>query len=140
MTDAKRALIQLSLPSEVRFLNDWVAGDTKWPVCPCLASSLYTAYQRWCRANGETHPRPSNQFGGSLIRQPGWVKKKARIHLNAVGSGPTVVKQIVFPPDKILQDAGSAQPPAEDTASWLGESVLKFDRAMDDQGDRWNEK
>ncbi|MDQ5982860.1 MAG: putative primase/helicase, partial [Patescibacteria group bacterium] len=76
---AKQRLMMLSSPSEVRFATEWITGDLGLPVCPALAGDVYAAYLRWCRTNGESRPRPSNHFHGSLAHLSGWEKKKARV-------------------------------------------------------------
>ena len=139
MTEAKQKLIALSAPSETRFVNEWVLGDLGLPVVPCLAADLYAAYLKWCRANGESRPRPSNQFHGAIAHQQGWEKKKARIYLSetAVSTEP---RPLVFPPLAVLERAGNAQPPGAAVAGWLSDCVRKFSDALKDagtSGERW---
>ncbi len=78
-TQAKRNLIDLSRPSEERFLIDWIAGDICFseergalPFCACGTTDLYSAYLKWCRQQGEFRPRALNIFIGSLTRRTGW--------------------------------------------------------------------
>lgn len=129
MTDAKRQLIDLSLPSEIRFINDWAGGDTPWPVSPCLAADFYAVYLRWCRLNGESRPRPSNQFHGAVGRLPGWSKKKTRVYDNPSCAGQSAPKPVIVPPDTVLQAAGNAQPPGEDATAWLTRCCIRFSNA-----------
>ena len=96
MTDAKQRLMMLSSPSEVRFATEWITGEFGLPVCPALAGDVYAAYPRWCRANGESRPRPSNHFHGSLAHLSGW-EKKARV-FRAITPLKPKVKPILFPP------------------------------------------
>jgi len=137
MTDAKLALIALSLPSEIRFFNDWMAGDTPWPVVPCLAPDFYAAYMKWCRENGEMRPRPSNQFFGAITRIDGWEKKKARIYEDCHCTGKTRPVPVLIPPKSVLQAAGSDRPPADDAAAWLTGCVFKFAEAGKSKEEKW---
>ncbi len=130
MTEAKQALMQLASPSEIRFVNDWLMGDLGLPICPCLAADLYQAYTRWCRANGETRPRPSNQFHGALARLPGWEKKKHRVFATMTYAGETLRKPIVSPPTAAIEAAGNAMKPGRAVAEWLTDCVYDFGNAL----------
>lgn len=136
MTQAKRNLISLSATSELRFCQEWVLGDLDFPVVPCLATDFYAAYLKWCRANGESRPRPSNQFFGAVAHQQGWEKKKARIYPQET-SLQTEPKPMVFPPDDALANAGTAMPAGENHAKWLGECARRFADALSGSGERW---
>ena len=129
MTTAKQALIHLSSPSELRFVQDWIDGDIGLPIVPCLAVDLYAAYTRWCRANGEMRPRPSNHFGGSIDRMPGWEKKKCRIYLTETAT-TTTPRPIVLPPASVLALAGNEQPPGMPIAAWLTNGTRQFSAAI----------
>jgi putative DNA primase/helicase len=138
MTEAKTKLIALSSPSEYRFVHEWSSGELGLPVCPALASDVYAAYIKWCRDNGEVRPRASNQFHGALDRMPGWEKKKARIFENATDRD-TVPKPIVFPPQALLEQCGTACQPAEAQAKYLTRCVADFTdklQAMGRNGER----
>lgn len=136
MTQAKRNLISLSAASELRFCQEWILGDTDLPVVPCLAGDFYAAYLRWCRANGESRPRPSNQFFGAIAHQPGWEKKKVRLYLNEA-SLQTEPKPMVLPPVAALENAGTNMPDGMNHARWLGECARKFAEGMRGDGERW---
>jgi putative DNA primase/helicase len=126
MTDAKRSLIALSSPSEHRFIQEWIGGDTDMPVVPCFSSDLYAAYLKWCRTNGEARPRASNMFHGSVARLPGWEKKKARCYENYHCNGSTIIRPFVIPPLQALQANKTAMPENEDQAVWLTRCALDF--------------
>ena len=129
MTESKQKLITLSQTSELRFVSDWVSGDFGLPVCPCLSADLYQAYLRWCRLNGESRPRPSNQFVGAVEHMTGWEKRKARYYPSE-GSTSTENKQVVFPPENVLQAHGSQRPDHQSHPVWLGHQVRKFADAL----------
>lgn len=136
MTGSKQRLISLSASSDIRFCNEWIIGDLDFPVVPCLATDFYAAYLKWCRANGESRPRPSNQFFGAVAHQQGWEKKKARIYPQET-SLQTEPKPMVFPPDDALANAGTAMPAGENHAKWLGECARRFADALSGSGERW---
>lgn len=126
MTQAKRNLIELSLPSEARFVNEWIDGMLGLPVCPCKSMDLYKAYLGWCRQNGESRPRPSNQFLGYISHLRDWECKLARIHTNYHFKGPTSPQRLVFPPLKSLQEHGREKPGDKSVSEWLTECALDF--------------
>jgi putative DNA primase/helicase len=126
MTQAKRNLIELSLPSEARFVNEWIDGMLGLPVCPCKSMDLYKAYLGWCRQNGESRPRPSNQFLGYISHLRDWECKLARIHTNYHFKGPTSPQRLVFPPLKSLQEHGRERPEDKSVSEWLTECALDF--------------
>ncbi len=137
-TQAKLSLIALSKPSEYRFIDDWLDGQTGYPICPCLAIDLYAAYLKWCRANGEPRPRPSNQFHGAVARIKGWEKKKARVYENTHYTGASVPKVLVIPPATVLEAAKTAQPPDKSSSEWLTDSLFAFQQgAPESEGGRW---
>lgn len=139
MTEAKQKLIALSAPSELRFIAEWIGGDLGLPICPCLSADLYAVYLRWCRANGETRPRPSNQFHGAIAHQPGWKKEKQRIYARE-GSTTTIPKPIIIPPPAILAKEQTGQKDGESPTAWLSISTRKFSEAIQAEKngeDRW---
>jgi putative DNA primase/helicase len=129
MTVAKGHLLRLSQPSEVRFLDDWTAGELDLPVCPCLSTDLYSFYLRWCRINGESRPRTSAQFYSSVQHTQGWTKKKARIYSTPTAT-ETVPRPIVFPPISAMISAGTVQPVDSTDARWVTQSVKLFSDAI----------
>ncbi len=128
MTQAKKNLVALSQASEIRFVNDWITGDWILPVCPCLSSDLYAAYLKWCRINGESRPRPSNQFFGAITHQQGWEKKRARYYPSAEATSD-VLGMVVIPPPHILQ-AAKTENTGKKEPVWLGECIRRFSDAM----------
>jgi putative DNA primase/helicase len=138
MTEAKRELIQVSKTSEQRFIDEWADHDLPLPVGPCVTHDLYTAYSRWCRANGEKHPRASNQFLNLVGRVPGWEKRKARVAVPGHQGGKLL--PVVIPSPKLLEAEGSAMPPASKPPVWLNEWCTKFADAVREYGKdaAWN--
>jgi putative DNA primase/helicase len=62
MTEAKQALIELSLKPAERFVNEWLVGLLPLPLHPCSAEQLYRVFRRWCDQTGERFPPPQAQF------------------------------------------------------------------------------
>ena len=137
MTEAKQALIDLSAPSEIRFVSDWLRGDAGIPVCPALATDVYDAYLRWCRKNGEARPRPSNHFIGTVARLGGWHQKRCEMYDNTDFIGETRIKSVVFPPDNALQAAGTAMPEGRAIKRWVTEMTCRFHDAIFGEEKRW---
>ena len=134
MTEAEHQLIALSLPSEHRFINEWLDGELGLPVVPCLSADLYAAYKKWCTTNGEMRPRASNMFNGTVARLPGWEKKKARCYADLTYTGETVPRNVMIPPKVILQSRRKDCPPNIDQAVWLTDCIYEFaDGNKDDE-------
>src|SRR5574343_86141 len=137
MTEAKKSLILLSQPSELRFITEWINGDTEYPVSPCLAADLYASYLRWCRHNGESRPRPSNHFHGEIARMPGWEKKKCRVYADCNFDGKAEPKPIVIPPLTVLQAVGRTMPEGAVQSEWLTGCIVEFSTAMSKGESKW---
>lgn len=53
ITDAKRLLINASKRSIEVFVDEWLAGETKYQCISCKAKQLYDAYKEWASASLE---------------------------------------------------------------------------------------
>jgi putative DNA primase/helicase len=137
MTSAKQKLINLSAPSEMRFIADLLRNETRYPICPAQKDDFYAAYTSWCRANGERNPRTSSHFLGYIDRLPGWSIKKARVHDSYHCTGPTEPKRLVIPPDDVLQAAGRAQKEGETQPQWLTVAMLDFKSVGKESDEAW---
>jgi putative DNA primase/helicase len=126
MTESKRNLIELSLPSEARFINEWLRDELGLPVCPCKSMDLYKQYLLWCRVNGETRPRASNQFLGYVSHLAGWDSRLARAYTNFHYKGETVPLRLIFPPEQVLQKNGKAREEGKPMAEWLTDCYMGF--------------
>lgn len=135
MTEAKTALIALSSPSETRFVLEWVSGELGLPVCPARSTDVYAAYLKWCRANGEIRPRPSNQFHGAVVRMPGWAKTKARIYADLRFDGESVPVPVLIPPENVI-DSRHARVEGKSQTHWLTEACVDFENAI--RGESWH--
>lgn len=148
MTEAKLDLIDLGRSSEERFLREWQALELTGedgkvlPFCPCLGSSLYRIYVRWCRQNGEMRPRPSNHFINFLGRQPGWTAGKSEklyVDLRAENRGNYVSRKMVVPSDEAMLASWKLAPgkagqfiksDTQSKAEWLTIGYFAFEDAM----------
>lgn len=126
MTESKKNLIELSLPSEARFVNEWTAGYLGVPVCPCKSMDLYAAYLAWCKKNGENRPRASNQFIGYISHLKDWDTRLAKVYDDYKFFGKTKPQRMVLPPEKLLQENDTACPDGRPQSEWLTECYLDF--------------
>ncbi|MCH8502896.1 MAG: DUF5906 domain-containing protein [Ectothiorhodospiraceae bacterium] len=131
-TRSKDALIYLSKPSQDRFIEEWTGGETDHPVVPCGSKQLYTAYLRWCRANGERFPRQSNQFLGRVNRLEGWVTGGRYLHTVYQAEGPPKKMRVVIPPPEVLSAFDAAQGENETMQEWLTDGWIKFQQSLED--------
>jgi putative DNA primase/helicase len=111
MTDSKVALINLSMPSEDRFVRDWIAGDiilhndTPLPFCACGSDELYLAYSRWCRKEGEMRPRAQNQFSSRMARRIGWEKGHRDRYSDYKFTGDKKRQRMITPSDADMAES-----------------------------------
>jgi putative DNA primase/helicase len=137
MTEAKQNLISLSLSSDRRFVQEWIQGDTKWPICACRSMDLYKAYLKWCKQNGESRPRASNMFLGMVGNMTGWEATRGRVYNDLNFVGKTKPERVVIPSVEILTESGWELPPDIDRTQWLTQSIFEFYNAdRDDEGNR----
>jgi len=68
MTEAKAALIELSLKPAERFVNEWLQGLLALPIHVCSAEQLYRVFRRWCDMTGEKWPMSQAQFTQTATR------------------------------------------------------------------------
>jgi putative DNA primase/helicase len=132
MTSAKQALIQLSKPSEDRFIQELLDGDLTWPIRPCANQHIYTAYLRWCRENGVRNPRESNQFIGHVNRLPGWTAGPMHIYESYHYTGSTRRQRMVIPPPEALTAAGTAIKEGQTKSQWLTDAYLEWHNKLEE--------
>lgn len=142
-TQAKRNLIEISMPSEERFMRDWMDGVITFneeigalPFCPCGSQDLYNAYFKWCRMQGETRPRPSNTFLGALARRHGWQSGFRNRYTNGNMAGDTKRQRMIEPSitdtTEHIKRGGKdhAQKPDESIAKWATRCFFSFHEAL----------
>lgn len=126
MTQAKRNLIDESKDSVHQFIDEWVAGRLELPVGPCGSAELYEAYCIFCRINGESRPRPSRSFVGSIRHIPRWTYAEE----SRFDGSKKIVRGTVTPPDDLLTKHYSAKPETDNKAKWLTTWCEKFKNAL----------
>jgi putative DNA primase/helicase len=133
-TRAKADLISLSQSSEIRFINEWKAGETEFPFCPCRSPHLYQAYLRWCRTNGVRMPRESNQFLNKVKHLPGWLSDGFRVYEDLNYMGEPQKQRMVVPSDTDLKGSEFARKPDEQKTHWLTRCYVNFKSAIETAG------
>ncbi|WP_038048469.1 DUF5906 domain-containing protein [Thioalkalivibrio sp. ALE6] len=128
MTEAKRQLMDVAKPSEDRFLEDWIAGDTDYPMRPCLSTDLYQAYLAWCRVYGVRFPREHPQLMAKVNKRPGWKVGPQHVYDSTRYEGKAR-KRMVIPAATDLPP--EHQKPADKTqAQWLTDQYVEFTRHL----------
>lgn len=129
-TEAKNNLINMSLPSDRRFIKEWVDGETKWPACPCKSMDLYAAYREWCKEHGEPWPRSSGIFLGMVKNITGWNSGKKWIYENMNTPNLKEQKRVVLPAIDIL-DKYKLKKEGMLEVDWISQCVNDFYNAFD---------
>lgn len=148
MTQAKADLIHLGRSSEERFLVDWQALDIEGddgeplPFCPCLGSTLYRAYSRWCDNHGERR-RAAKDLIGRLNKRHNWTAgQTVKTHPSLARGAEGVYKsrKMVVMPNEEIEAAYETAPNKvrdkvlrredETKARWLTRCFFYFERAM----------
>jgi len=133
MTDAKLAVQELSMGSIERFCRDWLAGETRYPVCACASWQIYRAYSRWCVSAGEK-PRSQNNLSGYLRKQPGWRIDLKDVFEDSFYSGTPRRTRLVIPDEAALsahEDGDKYRKAADKTeAQWATDCVFAFKDAL----------
>lgn len=124
MTQAKADLINVSMASDERFIQDWKAGDTPFPFVPASGPQVYAAYSKWCRWNGVQRPRESNMFIAKIAKLPGWSNERHHRFDNTHYQGKTAAKPTIMPP-------GAECPPGKTKSQWLTDCFFEFKRALE---------
>jgi putative DNA primase/helicase len=127
MTIAKHDLIALSKASDDRFIDEWEEGQTSYPLVPCGSGQIYSAYEAWCKTNGERHPRRAPDFISKIGRRVGWSNAKHHRYDNTHYMGKTRPLATIMPP--------SATAPSDKTQSqWLTDCFFEFQQALTGAG------
>lgn len=129
-TEAKNNLINMSLPSDRRFIKEWTDGETKWPACPCKSMDLYTAYREWCKEHGEPWPRSSGIFLGMVKNLTGWSSGQKWIYENMNTPNVKFQRRIVLPAPEIL-DKYKLKKDGLLEVDWISQCVLDFSYSFD---------
>lgn len=128
LTRAKEDLIEVSLDSVQRFINEWQAGEIEGaPFCPCLGRHLYITYKKWCDQSGERSPRSLPQFIGTIKNLPRW-KAGQPVNTHKTQFDPTTIsRKIIIPPDELLATSrNSISKDGKTQTVWLTECFFTF--------------
>ncbi|KAF1697977.1 DNA primase [Pseudoxanthomonas jiangsuensis] len=125
MTAAKAELIQLSMDSPLRFLDQLydqeIPGITPRPA---PSKEWYELYKLWCTREG-VKPAPSPKFVNALVRKRGIAHpEQARKRY--------LIDQTTFGPHGFLMLGNCAPPADRSETAWLGDEVLAFRVALND--------
>ncbi|MEQ1118202.1 primase-helicase family protein [Acinetobacter junii] len=89
LTEAKRALMNASKRSIEVFVDEWIAGETKYKCTSCMAKQLYDAYKEWASSTLE-HKYSYRKFtedlkkidGIELLEKQKWRDKREKFKEN----------------------------------------------------------
>ena len=128
MTKAKEDLIEVSLDSVQRFVQEWHQGEIEGaPFVPCLGSQLYVTYKRRCEHTGERSPRSLPQFVGTLKNMPRWRAGQPLQTYENLNDKTIKSRKMVIPPDDLLEKSPNfIKKEGKTQAEWLTECFLKF--------------
>ncbi len=130
MTRAKEDLIEVSLDSVQRFVQEWHTGEVEVPFCPCLGRHLYAIYKRWCDQSGERSPRSLPQFIGAIKNMPRWkAGQPVSTHKTLFDATPTSRKMVIPPDDMLAKAKNTLQKEGKTQAVWLTDCFFAFAEA-----------
>lgn len=133
MTEAKAALIELSLKPAERFINEWLQGLLPLPLHPCSAEQLYRVFRRWADMTGERFPPPQAQFTRTAERH---VLERVQHHPDTKAKlPPKLTYKIVMlkhevGPRKAVRcwlPRGTAPPEGVTEGEWVASAVDSFE-------------
>lgn len=128
MTRAKEDLIEVSLDSVQRFIQEWHSGEIEGaPFCPCLGMHLYSTYKKWCDQSGERSPRSLPQFIGAIKNMPRWKAGRPVNTHKTLSDTRIISRKMVIPPDELLASSPNFEPKDGKTqAVWLTECFFAY--------------
>ena len=128
MTQAKKDLIEVSLDSVQRFVQEWHQGEIKHATfMPCLGSHLYITYKRWCEFSGERSPRSQSQFIGTIRNMSGWRAGQPIKGYENLNSTVIVNRKIIIPSDEMLSTTPiTISKEGKTQTSWVTECFFRF--------------
>jgi putative DNA primase/helicase len=131
MTKAKEDLIEVSLDSVQRFIQEWQRGEIdSAPFIPCLGSHLYQTYKRWCEHCGERSPRSLAQFIGNIKNLTRWKAGQPVTTHKTQFDATTISRKMVIPPDELLATSRNMiVKDGKSQAVWLTECFFAFAEA-----------
>lgn len=146
MTRSKGDLVHLGKSSEERFIQEWIRLELEGPdgrplpLCPCLGSHLYRAYEVWCEKHGE-RKRSMKEVISFAGKRQGWSVGESRATYELIGSKTIKKRKMVIPSAADFADALRAagetdlknwvtpKPDADSLTEWLTDGYFTFAHA-----------
>ncbi len=117
LTEAKQALMNASKRSIEVFIDEWLAGETKYKCVSCKAKQLYDAYKEWASSTLE-HKYSYRKFTEDLKKISGveLLEKQKWRYMREEGQS-LIVKISEVPEGRAATD-------------WYGECVDEFEKGV----------
>lgn len=130
MTDAKWAMIEISMNGPQLFWQDIHDKEIDLPYIPGLGEDVYRCFQMWCRRKGEKMPARENRFIPDFMSMNGVRRKTMRVPAISRGFGGTV--EVNRDPAKYKQRRVLLMgdlPKTGDLDEWVREQIIEFHKA-----------
>jgi putative DNA primase/helicase len=139
MTRAKRDLVERSLDSPQRFVNEWKSGEIDLPFIPCASMDLFSAYLKWCSKNGIKHRDSATMLGevglmGGFSNKPRHIYK-TEAQMTSGNSKHLKPARTIEPDDPSEEDLDALElkkKPDDSMAVWLSKCRWKFKEKHDE--------
>jgi len=122
ITQAKKDLIEISMPAPMLYWRDIHDGEIGLPYCPARTEDVYRAFLTWCGRNGEKMPMRVNRFVPAFMSMNGVRRRDPRIGNPARPMEPVRQRRVLMM---------GAQPADKDEQIWIKEGVEDFYRAVE---------
>ena len=137
MTVAKQSLIDASKSSEDEFFQDWIAGETPYPVCACRGDDLFAAYIQHCQRMRERNVANRRRFRIKLAHMRDWQhRKQVHVHDSYFCTSTTRQVRLEIPGDTWLTMPSPKkdyrQPVGETQSVWATHCMLDFAKAVEE--------
>ncbi len=117
ITDAKRALINASKRSIEVFIDEWLAGETKYKLISCKAKQLYDSYKEWASSTLE-HKYTYRKFTEDIKKIEGIELLEKQKWRYMREEGQSLIVKI------------SEVPAGKNANEWYGECVNEFEKGV----------
>lgn len=123
ITDAKRLLLNASKRSIEVFIDEWVAGETKYKCISCKAKQLYDSYKEWASSSLE-HKYSYRKFTEDLKKIDGIKLLEKQRWRYGREEGQSLIISIGDRPD------------GKTDMDWYGECANDFEKGVPDVLDK----
>ena len=117
LTEAKRALINASKRSIEVFIDEWLAGETKYKLISCKAKQLYDSYKEWASSTLE-HKYTYRKFTEDIKKIEGIELLEKQKWRYMREEGQSLIVKI------------SEVPAGKNANEWYGECVNEFEKGV----------